>query len=231
MRKLLKKRPPFQGFLYKWGQPLSQQKTSNKLFSVNLSALFWEQAHFRKEEPTWASAKDSPPRSQGCPFRSAEQRLHVLLLGMLTNGSLNKAKSWATIRDLSHIRNCMILQLWNCRLPGLFSWPYRWVHYLNSKCPHLSQGVGRKKFFFMPNQVLIESRKSKIPYISTKVDREDNGTVLIMGDHRSVTIIKFTTGCTSSILTQVPGRPGLLVHWFCPLSPLFLPKPSPDRHS
>lgn len=65
MRKLLKKRPPFQGFLYKWGQPVSQQRTSNKLLSVNLSALFWEQAPFRKEKPTWALAKDSPPDQRG----------------------------------------------------------------------------------------------------------------------------------------------------------------------
>ena len=49
-------------------------------------------------------------RSEGCPFRSAEHRLHVLMLGILTNGSLNQAKSWATNRDLSHLRNSMILQ-------------------------------------------------------------------------------------------------------------------------
>lgn len=58
----------------------------------------------------WASAKHSPP-DQRDVLSGLLSRLHVLMPGTLTNGTLNEAKSWATNRDLSHLRKSMILQL------------------------------------------------------------------------------------------------------------------------
>lgn len=83
----------------------------------------------------------------------------------------------------------------------------------------------------MSNQALMVSGKAKIPCISIKADREGNGNVLTTGDYHSVIIIKSAPGFPGSVLTQVPGGPGLAVHWVRPLSPLSLPKPRPGGHS